>query len=66
MVTCWPKGMIVEVGSEMVKNCLGGKVERTWWGTIYQDEGDRKVSVERFILCFWQEIWCFIHPRTVY
>lgn len=66
MVTCWPRGMRVEVGSEIVKNCLGGKVERTWWWTVYQGEGDRQMSVERFIFCFWQESWCFIHPRTFY
>lgn len=66
MVTCWPRGMVVEVDSEIVKNCLGGKVEWTWWWTIYQGEGDRKVSVERFIFCFWKESWRFIHPRTFY
>lgn len=28
MATCWPRGMRVEVGSKIVKNCLGGKVEK--------------------------------------
>lgn len=55
----------MEVGSKIVKNCLGGKVERTWWWTVYQGEEIDRCQLKGHLL-FGREVGVFIHPRTFY